>query len=206
MLQKLTHGPSRAGQRTFVLVLAQRRGFSSVPEQLSSTARPPRGFFGGNVEETFLYRHFDSHGCLLYVGISLNAVARLAGHREQSHWFSQIRRVEMESFADRDSALNAEALAIKSENPKFNIKPGKYRPEKLPRVTDENIRSLLNPNEFIPHARVCEILKLKSDGLTKLFVNQKIGYSMSYYMPKMNVGIVEYRGQHIIDFVELSVR
>jgi hypothetical protein len=29
---------------------------------------------------TDLYRHFDAEGCLLYVGISLNAIARLAVH------------------------------------------------------------------------------------------------------------------------------
>lgn len=32
--------------------------------------------------ETELYRHFAADGCLLYVGISLSAVARLTQHRQ----------------------------------------------------------------------------------------------------------------------------
>jgi len=70
---------------------------------------------------TSLYRHFDGDGCLLYVGISLSAVARLAEHRRESHWYSQIARVEIENFEDREDALEAEAEAIRNEKTLYNI-------------------------------------------------------------------------------------
>ena len=67
-----------------------------------------------------LYRHYDWEGTLLYVGISLNAVARLSSHR-RSGWFYQIRIVKVEHFASRQGALRAEDIAIKNEKPKYNI-------------------------------------------------------------------------------------
>jgi excinuclease UvrABC nuclease subunit len=70
---------------------------------------------------THLYRHFDSGGTLLYVGISLSAFQRLAGHRINAHWFEQIKRVEMQTFATRAEAKAAERAAIEKENPLFNI-------------------------------------------------------------------------------------
>ena len=68
-----------------------------------------------------LYRHFDRDGRLLYIGISLNAIARLAEHRDTSHWFSQIARVEIEPYPTRKAALAAELEAIRTENPLYNI-------------------------------------------------------------------------------------
>lgn len=72
--------------------------------------------------ETALYRHFDEAGNLLYVGISLNAVARLSQHAQGSTWAGDIRRVTVEMFSARKPALVAEANAIKSERPRFNKK------------------------------------------------------------------------------------
>jgi hypothetical protein len=43
-----------------------------------------------------LYRHFDKDGTLLYVGISLSAINRLGQHKDNAHWFSSIKRVEIE--------------------------------------------------------------------------------------------------------------
>lgn len=68
---------------------------------------------------TQLYRHFDGDGNLLYVGISLSAIARLGQHKT-SHWFNQIATVTIEKFDSRDDALDAEFLAIKTENPLHN--------------------------------------------------------------------------------------
>jgi hypothetical protein len=70
---------------------------------------------------TQLYRHFDANGCLLYVGISLNTVKRLAEHRQDSRWFNQIARVEIEHFPSRKQAMMAEQVAILTEGPLHNI-------------------------------------------------------------------------------------
>lgn len=70
-------------------------------------------------ESCSLYRHFDAEGNLLYVGISLSAVARLIQHRS-SGWFDQIVRIDIERFDSRDTALAAENIAIKKERPRHN--------------------------------------------------------------------------------------
>ena len=71
---------------------------------------------------TALYRHWDEEGDLLYIGISLSAVARLAQHSQKSHWHNQIANMTVEWFDSRADALNAEREAIQSERPKFNKK------------------------------------------------------------------------------------
>ena len=70
---------------------------------------------------TALYRHYDADGGLLYVGISLCAVSRLAQHRLAAKWYSDIRRVEVEWFNNRPAAVDAEKLAIVKEKPRHNI-------------------------------------------------------------------------------------
>jgi hypothetical protein len=68
-----------------------------------------------------LCRHFDFEGRLLYVGISLSALTRLAQHRRESYWYDHIARVEIEHFETREEALEAEAEAIRHEKPLHNI-------------------------------------------------------------------------------------
>jgi excinuclease UvrABC nuclease subunit len=68
-----------------------------------------------------LYRHFDADGNLLYIGVSLNAFARLAQHRDSSSWFSEIANVTFQAFETREAVLEAEASAIQAENPKYNV-------------------------------------------------------------------------------------
>jgi hypothetical protein len=69
---------------------------------------------------TALYRHFDGEGRLLYVGISLSAIIRLATHRA-SPWFDEIASVEIERYQTRKDALTAELAAIHNEKPLHNV-------------------------------------------------------------------------------------
>lgn len=69
---------------------------------------------------TTLYRHYDSSGRLLYIGISLHAINRLNDHMRGSDWRSKIARVEMEQHPSRLSALRSERAAIKKEKPIHN--------------------------------------------------------------------------------------
>ena len=68
-----------------------------------------------------LYRHFDKDGALLYVGVSLSTVIRLAQHKGRSEWFKQIARVEITNWATREASLRAERRAIRLEKPLYNI-------------------------------------------------------------------------------------
>jgi predicted GIY-YIG superfamily endonuclease len=74
----------------------------------------------GRSPHTQLYRHFDADGVLLYIGISISAVSRLATHRCQSGWYNDITRVEIETFDTREDALAAEEAAIRAEKPLHN--------------------------------------------------------------------------------------
>lgn len=71
-------------------------------------------------ERTALYRHFDAHGSLLYVGISNDVLRRLCQHQDRSHWAAQIARVDIEHHPSRTAALTAEAMAIEREAPRWN--------------------------------------------------------------------------------------
>lgn len=68
-----------------------------------------------------LYRHFDSDGRLLYVGVSLSTLARLAQHKAESEWFWRIAKVEITAYASRETVLEAERIAIRQEKPLHNI-------------------------------------------------------------------------------------
>lgn len=67
-----------------------------------------------------LYRFFDSQGTLLYVGISGNWMARLNSHSKTADFYSAVAGMTIERFPDRESVVEAELRAIKSENPLFN--------------------------------------------------------------------------------------
>ena len=67
-----------------------------------------------------LYRHFDQDGELLYVGMSISSLFRLAGHKRSS-WFPQIRKITIEHYSSKQAARIEEIVAIRTENPRYNI-------------------------------------------------------------------------------------
>ena len=93
-----------------------------VTPKTSSDSTKSRSARSNYSRPTALYRHYDAEGTLLYVGISLNAAARLAQHREHATWYSQITSVTIEKFDSRDEALAAETVAIRKESPRYNIR------------------------------------------------------------------------------------
>jgi predicted GIY-YIG superfamily endonuclease len=77
-----------------------------------------------------LYRFFDTEGRLLYVGISKFFEARLKQHYRNASWFFDSASVTLEHFETREQVEQAEAVAIKTENPVHNKagKPGYESP------------------------------------------------------------------------------
>jgi predicted GIY-YIG superfamily endonuclease len=69
----------------------------------------------------YLYRYWSDRGTLLYIGISVNAVARLAQHRGKP-WFPRIARIDVKKFDTYEEAERAELKAICYEGPIHNIK------------------------------------------------------------------------------------
>jgi len=71
---------------------------------------------------TKVYRHYDKHGGLLYVGCSTNVLSRTYKHENGSHWFCDVINITVAHYETRLEALDAERSAIRNEKPKFNIK------------------------------------------------------------------------------------
>ena len=70
---------------------------------------------------TALYRHYDSSGALLYIGISVNPFRRTYEHTRVGEWMKSVVRIEVEYYETRSEALYAEARAIDDELPSNNV-------------------------------------------------------------------------------------
>jgi hypothetical protein len=67
-----------------------------------------------------LYRCFDAAGRLLYDGVSVYGLARLAGH-QRAPWIDEVTVVKIETFSSTCVALGAERRAIRLERPLHNL-------------------------------------------------------------------------------------
>jgi len=65
----------------------------------------------------FVYKHFDKHGDLLYVGYTATPMRRLYSHKQHSHWFFKIHKIKICIYPSKEKAKLAEKLAIAHENP-----------------------------------------------------------------------------------------
>lgn len=70
--------------------------------------------------ETTLYRFYDAHGVLVYVGITYNFPVRLTQHRRRSEWFETVDHWTTETHPTRRAAKNVETQSIREEMPRFN--------------------------------------------------------------------------------------
>ena len=134
---------------------------------------------------TYLYRHFDAEGKLLYVGISLQAINRLAQHRDNAHWFSNIRDVKIEVFESRQDALAAERKAILEENPSHNIQRPSAKEQRA--ITQEFsgnpseesrkdlVKRLVNFNPVYSIREVAEILGIGPTSIEILILSGQLG-------------------------------
>jgi hypothetical protein len=105
---------------------------------------------------TALYRHFSIEGALLYVGISLSPIYRLATHVNGSRWVQQIHRVSIEWHPTREAALAAELFAIQTEHPLHNIvgKGSKRKPVAPPSQMPKPPRFVDRPELVAAHFNV----------------------------------------------------
>lgn len=79
---------------------------------------------GSLTDPTSLYRFFDATGNLLYVGITRQQKGRFNQHAATKEWWSEVASSTVEHFPTREDALRAEAEAIGTENPRYNIALG----------------------------------------------------------------------------------
>lgn len=69
----------------------------------------------------YVYRASDASGRLLYVGCSVDVEARLRYHEANAQWWPFHESVAVEEFATQKEALAAEAVAIATEHPRWNM-------------------------------------------------------------------------------------
>ncbi len=73
-----------------------------------------------------LYRHFNSAGDLLYIGISVSFFARLKKHQQCAAWWDDIELIRIEHYETREACAEAEFKAIRDEKPLHNIQYQRY--------------------------------------------------------------------------------
>lgn len=71
---------------------------------------------------TALYRLYDASGQLLYVGVTANLRERFGQHASTKQWWGDVARRTVTWLETRDEALTAEAKAILTEAPRYNVK------------------------------------------------------------------------------------
>jgi hypothetical protein len=71
---------------------------------------------------TAVYRVYDAAGRLLYVGVSCDPELRLDAHSHGAPWAADCHRETLTWYDTRPAALAAEAEAIASEDPVYNVK------------------------------------------------------------------------------------
>jgi predicted GIY-YIG superfamily endonuclease len=80
----------------------------------------------------YVYRMFDQHDRLLYIGRTYQPTQRLIGHKSATPWFADVVRIEWRCYPDFRAAELAEKLAIRREKPIHN--KVHCRPYRNPRV------------------------------------------------------------------------
>jgi hypothetical protein len=142
------HIKNVADEDPLVDLTAISRWMESGPPTEGRPVHKPSG--AHSQKHTALYRHFDSTGKLLYVGISLNPFERLQAHMIDSHWCSKISSITIEWFDTRRRALDAEMVAIGSEDPAHNVmRP--VRPE-VEFTAEENAENMAKFESYLSGA------------------------------------------------------
>lgn len=97
-----------------------------------------------------LYRMYAADGSLLYVGITQRRLQRFYEHNASKPWWSQVDRITLMHYPDRESVERAELVAIQSESPRYNIVGNGGVHRAFPREVTSN-----GPGVWRPEAMEC---------------------------------------------------
>lgn len=79
-------------------------------------ALPGLGAYG----RTWLYRLYAPDGSLLYIGVTGRLSERFNAHSRSKPWWPEVAEVGLEWLPKMHLALDAERVAIKAEDPRYN--------------------------------------------------------------------------------------
>lgn len=68
-----------------------------------------------------LYRCYTARALLLYVGMTNNPEQRFRHHRADKPWWKYVDHITLQKYPNRTALAKAEATAIDTEKPKFNL-------------------------------------------------------------------------------------
>lgn len=69
-----------------------------------------------------VYRLYDEHHALLYVGVTNNVDRRMAEHSVDKVWWMEVADIEFDCYGDREEAELEERIVIWQERPRYNIR------------------------------------------------------------------------------------
>lgn len=81
-----------------------------------------------------VYQHLDADGRILYIGVSINPMARFGQHRGCSPWVLQVATITVEWFDSQAAAYAEERRLVAIHQPPMNrhmIHRKGFEPEKL---------------------------------------------------------------------------
>lgn len=71
-------------------------------------------------EPTSVYRYYDAHKVLIYVGITKRGVLRQREHNEHAEWWQFVGSQEVDHYDTREIASAQESFLIRQHRPPFN--------------------------------------------------------------------------------------
>lgn len=75
-----------------------------------------------------LYRFYDRHGALLYIGLTNDPGRRWQRHSETQPWWYDVARIDIETHPSREAVRAAERAAIQTERPKHDVRMNSSSP------------------------------------------------------------------------------
>lgn len=95
-----------------------------------------------------LYRAFNGANLLLYVGISLSPAQRFAAHEREKPWWVDVAIIRLEHFPNRETAEVAEQIAIRVEQPVYNVAHKNVPAAPKPSVADQSAWATIRAIRF----------------------------------------------------------
>jgi hypothetical protein len=124
-VERLMIPSNYAGRDRKRRVIRMESGTITVPMGALAIDIPSQKPDGG---QHILYRHW-SHDVLLYVGLTADGGERTSTHARKKRWWleHEVTNVQVQFYPNRGMLKAAELLAIRTEDPKYNI-AGKIAP------------------------------------------------------------------------------
>lgn len=76
--------------------------------------------YGYAAPQFVLYRMFNAHGELLYLGQTISPRTRMKNHAQQRDWWHEVVNITLERFCSSQELNRVEKIAIQTEHPRYN--------------------------------------------------------------------------------------